>query len=192
VSPLRNDGYREFWDAAFLRALGFDKLADRLRDWWPAGGPHWDALALLEFPDGGPGVLLAEGKSYPAEMRDEKGSAAKALRSIEKIHAALNETREWLDAQAPLEHWLSPYYQTANRLATLYWLHRGLEGKAWLVHLCFLDDPTHTAPQMHSTLHQWENAFDAADAHLGLHRPVPNYAHVFLPGLPRPNINPAS
>lgn len=187
VSPLRADGYEEFWDAAFLRALGLGELAEKLIQWWPTGGPHWDALARLEFPDGSAGGLLVEGKSYTAEMSDTKGAGASSPTSIAKIDRAIAETQRWLDVNTPVRDWLRPYYQTANRLATLYWLRRELgDDHGWLVHLCFLNDPTHKSPRFRSTRDQWIVAFKEADAHLALERPVPNYAHVFLDGLPRP------
>jgi hypothetical protein len=185
VSPVRAQAYAEFWDAAFLQALGFPDLADALGDWWPArGGPHWDGLARLTFPEGSAGVLLAEGKSYPAEMFDEKGCAATSPRSLAKIESALAETQAWLDVEQPVDTWLRPLYQTANRLATLHWLMKQLDGRAWLVHLCFLNDPTH----IRSTREEWEREFDRADALLGLTQPVPNYAHVYLEGLRRPTL----
>jgi hypothetical protein len=109
VSPLRPGGYREFWDAAFLRALGFDELAERLAGWWPGrGGPRWDALARLEFPDGTAGVLLAEGKSYPAEMHDKHGLGATSSRSIATIERAFKETQRWLGVDKPVEDWKRP------------------------------------------------------------------------------------
>jgi aromatic ring-cleaving dioxygenase len=183
VSPLRADGYREFWDAAFLRTLGFPELAAGLGEWWPRrGGPHWDALARLEFADGTAGALLAEGKSYPGEMYDKKGCSASSVDSLAKIRTALVETQRWLGVDRPVESWLRPLYQTANRLATLHWLMEQLDGRAWLVHLCFINDPTH----IRSTRGEWDDAFDAAGRALGIERPVPNYAHVFLEGLPRP------
>ena len=182
VSPLRATGYRELWDARMLRELGFDELVPKLSEWWPAGGPHWDALARLEYADGRAGALLVEGKSYPKEMQDEKGLSATSEVSIERIKAALEATQRSLGVNKPVEAWLRPYYQTANRLAALYWLRRELgDDRAWLVHLCFLNDPSHIA----STREQWEAAFAAADNHLGLHESVPNYAHVFLGGLTR-------
>lgn len=117
-------------------------------------------------------------------MRDEKGLSATSPASIERIQAALAETQRWLEVDKPMEAWLRPYYQTANRLAMLYWLRRELgDDRAWLVHLCFLNDPTHII----STRQQWEVAFVEADAHLGLRHPVPNYAHVFLDGIARPD-----
>ena len=185
MSPLRAGGYKEFWDGRFLLELGFPELHGKLSEWWPAGGPHWDALARLEFSEGVAGVLLVEGKSYPEEMRDKKGLSATSPASIEKIEQALDETQRWLNVDKPLEAWLRPYYQTANRLAMLYWLRRQLgDDRAWLVHLCFLNDPTHVK----STREQWLQAFQLADKHLGLHRPVPNYAHIFLQGLSVPSV----
>lgn len=182
VSPLRERDYREFWDAAFLRELGFPELAEQLSEWWPKrGGPHWDALARLEFSDAKHGILLAEGKSYPHEMYDERGCDAKDPRSIAKIETALAATQSSLGVRKPVEAWMRPLYQTANRLAMLHWLRAKLDGRAWLVHVCFLNDPTH----IRSTREQWEQAFDAADELLGITRPVPNYAHVFLDGVNR-------
>ena len=184
VSPLRKNRYREFWDAAFLRELGFPELAKSLGEWWPRrGGPHWDALARLEFLDGNPGILLAEGKSYPEEMYDKRGCAARSPVSVTKIETAIKETQVWLGVEKPLETWMRPLYQTANRLAMLNWLMRKLDGRAWLVHVCFLNDPTHIG----STREEWERAFAAADELLGIEQAVPNYAHVFLDGLLRPS-----
>jgi hypothetical protein len=181
VSPLREKEYREFFDGAFLRELGFPELAEQLGEWWPKGGPHWDALARLEFSDGEPGILLVEGKSYPKEMFHEGGCGATDPRSIAKIEKAIAATQEWLGVQKPVATWMGSLYQTANRLSTLHWLRGKLHGCAWLVHLCFLDDPTH----IRSAREEWEKAFDEADALLGITQRVPNYAHVFLPGLER-------
>jgi hypothetical protein len=49
VSPLSSDGYREYWDDAFLKALGLSQHCKELNDFWPSGGPHWDALAGRRF-----------------------------------------------------------------------------------------------------------------------------------------------
>lgn len=64
-SPLAADRYAEFGDRAFLRRVDLDEHAAGLKAFWPAGGPHWDALATVSQPDSGrPGVLLVEGKSW--------------------------------------------------------------------------------------------------------------------------------
>jgi hypothetical protein len=47
VSPLSSDGYREYWDSAFLKALGLAEHCKELNRFWPSGGPHWDALACV-------------------------------------------------------------------------------------------------------------------------------------------------
>lgn len=59
-SPVVTDSYREYWDAAFLEVLGLDEQrATELKRFWPSGGPHWDALAVVHLNDGeDPGVLL--------------------------------------------------------------------------------------------------------------------------------------
>ncbi|MBW1769003.1 MAG: hypothetical protein JRJ65_18400 [Deltaproteobacteria bacterium] len=59
VSPLENDKYCEYQDKAFLVAVGLGHLSDALSDFWPKGGPVWDALASVDLPDNR-GVLLVE------------------------------------------------------------------------------------------------------------------------------------
>ena len=48
VSPLQKERYREYWDGAFLDALGLGAFRQELADFWPKRGPHWDALAKVE------------------------------------------------------------------------------------------------------------------------------------------------
>lgn len=46
-----------------------DHHATDLKQFWPTGGPHWDALAVIDLEGAlRPGVLLLEGKSYPEEL----------------------------------------------------------------------------------------------------------------------------
>jgi hypothetical protein len=66
VSPLSSDGYREYWDDDFLNALGLSQHCKKLNDFWPSGGPHWDALACVENETGG--VSLVEAKSHVPEI----------------------------------------------------------------------------------------------------------------------------
>lgn len=185
VSPLRTARYAEYRDGRFLAALGLNDRAASLAHFWPSGGPRWDALARVSFPDREPGAILVEAKSYPGEMFDKAGCGATATSSLSKIKAALDETRNWLGVKAPLQPWLGGYYQLANRLAALYWLQRELEGRAWLVHLLFTDDQSHPAGLATSKA-GWDAALNAAYRTLGLPAVVPNYVPVFLPALPRP------
>jgi hypothetical protein len=176
-SPLEADGYREYWDAGFLNRVGLEQHGPDLKAYWPTGGPHWDALAVVTRPGSGrPGVLLAEGKSYPGELygsgcQAELGSDSRAL-----IERSLAQTQDQLGVtdRTPAD-WCGPLYQTANRLAHLVWL-RSLGVRAWLLHLLFLDDPHRP-----TTADEWERAGRAADEELGLRGPVPDAGHVLLP-----------
>ena len=47
VSPLKEKGYAEYRDEAFLEVLGIATQKVKLSDFWPKGGPQWDALGKL-------------------------------------------------------------------------------------------------------------------------------------------------
>lgn len=72
-------------------------------------------------------------------------------------------------------------YQMSNRLAHLYWLRSVLGGRAWLVHLLFVDDPH--GP---TTRDEWTAAMEGANEELGLAATaVPHVGHVLLPARER-------
>lgn len=173
VSPLAQDRFREYQDAAFLARVGLRDRADDLKAFWPSGGPVWDALAVVEHGDR-PGVILAEGKSYPGELFGS-GSQATATSSREKIDAALSRTQAWLGVDIDPARWRGRLYQTANRLAHLCWLNEVVGVRAWLVHLLFVND--HRSP---TSADEWSSAIRDADAELGLRGPVERAGHVLL------------
>lgn len=178
-SPLAADGYREYKDAAFLKAVGLEAHADALKAFWPASGPRWDALAVVNGPGATePGVLLLEGKSYPDEMLKGSPVASPAGTPNRKlIDDALAWTQEQLGVtDKSVADWTGPLYQNANRLAHLMWL-RSLGVHAWLVHLLFTDDPHGS-----TTKEEWEAAVHLADTRLGLDGvSVAAAGHVLLP-----------
>src|SRR2546429_687735 len=47
VSPLEEERFAEYLDASFLAALGLAELSGMLTEFWPQGGPRWDALARV-------------------------------------------------------------------------------------------------------------------------------------------------
>jgi hypothetical protein len=164
-SPLADEGYAEYWDKAFLEHVDLARHAADLKAFWPTGGPHWDALAVVHRPGSDrPGVLLGEGKSYPGELRSSAGCQAKpesiSRRLIEK---SLGWTQEQLGVttRTPAD-WCGPLYQNANRLAHLTWL-RALGVQAWFVHLLFTDDPHGRTSEA-----EWHVALSKADRELGL------------------------
>src|SRR5262249_23668572 len=151
--PLASEKYREYSDATFLHVLGLDKHTEALAKFWPAGGPRWDALAIVTHPRAhAPGALLVEGKSYPNEMLKGSCATAKSAESRARIDRALAWTQGRLGIELDTDCWTGPLYQNANRLATLMWLRqRGVD--AWLVHLLFTGDEHST-----TTENQWEKA----------------------------------
>jgi hypothetical protein len=177
-SPLAGQRYREYRDAAFLHAVDLREHAGALAAFWPRGGPHWDAVAVVTRPGrDATGVLLAEGKSYPGEMLEGSAvSPAEGSRSRTRIENALAWTQGRLGIELNVAAWTGSLYQNANRLATLVWLRdRGVD--AWLVHLLFTGD--RRSP---TTAAEWEHAAADADKRLGLPRgAVPWATHVTPP-----------
>jgi hypothetical protein len=141
VSPREQEKFREYRDGAFLEAIGRPELRPKLRQYWPARGPRWDALAVARTAAGEwLGPVLVEGKSHVPEMYDRKGCRAAGSRR-DDIAAALRATREWLGVPHEVESWwMGGLYQSANRLAFLRF--RSVLGeRAWLVNAYFLKDP---------------------------------------------------
>jgi hypothetical protein len=177
VSPLAGDAYREYRDADFLTLVGLGGHARDLAEFWPSMGPSWDALGIISDPDRRmkPGVILVEAKSHIPEIY---GSGCQASpESLVKIEAAIGHARSWCDASTG-ENWLGPLYQSANRIAHLYWLYERLRTPAWLVNLYFTGDPIGPADRP-----QWEREVASVKTQLGLTRPVPNVIEVYLPAL---------
>jgi len=70
VSPLQEEKYQEYWDGAFLNALGLGAFSKQLADFWPKGGPHWDALAKLDLrerPECSPSALVGQFEAIEEE-----------------------------------------------------------------------------------------------------------------------------
>lgn len=174
VSPIESRRFAEYQDVDFLRAVGLEAHAAGLGDFWPSRGPVWDGLAVVETGSDRPGVLLAEGKSYPAELF---GGGSKATEPAwSKIAKAIARTQAWVGIAENPDRWMGRLYQTANRLAHLYWLREMLGVPAWLVYLLFVDDPH--GP---TTREDWVGAMDAANEELGLAGiAVPHVGHVLL------------
>src|SRR6266566_4183234 len=60
LSPQCRDHYAEYSDGEFLDVLGLQKHKDRLADFWPSGGPHWDGLGRTP----GGRIVLVEAKAH--------------------------------------------------------------------------------------------------------------------------------
>jgi hypothetical protein len=135
LAPLPPKRFAELRDGKFLDAIGCSPRRAALAEFWPPRGPVWDALAAAEP---GPMVLLVEAKSYPQEMF---GSGCQATGSaLALIKDSLELTKAWSGASEAAD-WLGPLYQYANRLAHVYFLREVCGVQAWLVNVCFVDDP---------------------------------------------------
>lgn len=172
VSPLSSDGYREYSDSAFMDALGLPQHCEELSRFWPSGGPHWDALACVEKTGG---VLLVEAKSHVPEIFGN-GCGAEAASSVEKIEQGIAATKAWLRVSHEAD-WKGPLYQSANRIAHLYFFTEILRIEAWLVNVYFTDDP-----HSRTSRTEWQCALADVKKSLGI-GVVPRCADVFLPAV---------
>ncbi len=151
VSPLETEEFREYRDAAFLKKVGLPQLVDELASFWPAGGPAWDGLATVVGKNGGKGVILLEAKSHAAELRGPGSQASDPSRH--RIIRSLEAVKEYLGVPRGADWVSSPYYQYANRLAHLYFLHELAQVPTWLVFLYFVNDVEQNGPR---TVAEWE------------------------------------
>jgi hypothetical protein len=182
VSPLEDHLFKEYYDKEFLTSVGLGALAPLLRRFWPARGPHWDALAVIERLSAPPGVLLVEAKSYAGELRGT-GISASSGKSRHRIARALTATQDWLEVPAGArDAWTGNLYQTANRLAHLFWLRQIAGVDAWLLHVLFTGDKSNRpTPEK-----EWTEAIEQADSELGLEPGlVPHAWHAILPARKR-------
>ncbi|HLX75098.1 MAG TPA: hypothetical protein VKR26_10190, partial [Terriglobales bacterium] len=168
VSPLAADRYSEYRDGEFLKVVGAGRLAPQLRAFWPRGGPCWDALARLSSG----GCILLEAKSHVSEVYGN-GCAA-SMESVSLIRSSIAQTKAWVGA-SPNTDWMGRLYQSANRIAFLYFLREIAKVDAYLVNLYFTGDP-HSP----TTRREWDIAIENVNQELGIST-VLGTATVFLP-----------
>lgn len=159
LSPLRSDGFAEYFDQEFLDRLGLDDLRVPLRDFWPKSGPRWDGLAKTASGK----VMLVEAKAHIEEAVDFRSQAVDP-KSKAKINAALASAKAAFRA-SELADWHQPFYQYANRLAHLYYLRTLNKCDAYLLFIYFADAPDVPKP---CAAAQWEGAVRLTEKCLGL------------------------
>ncbi len=159
VSPLKKDKYREYWDSRFLKELGLDKIPYKLKEFWPRGGAHWDALGKTKDK-----VFLVEAKAHITEQKSGP-SKAKANESRILISKSLNEVKSFLGVDKTFDWMQSDYYQYANRVAHLYFLRICNKINAHLLFVYFLNDNTVTPVKSKK---EWETEIKQVHKLLGL------------------------
>lgn len=140
VSPLGEDDYWEYSDTNFLKRIGLPDLKTKLREFWPTGGPRWDALATVEGEDRSKGVIILEAKAKASELWGTDYACGAGGKSRELINKALDATKAALGVNRDAD-WTGEYYQSANRLAHLYFLKVVCRIPAWLALVYFVGGP---------------------------------------------------
>jgi hypothetical protein len=157
-SPISADSYAEYSDQEFMDRLGLSKLKTPLSSFWPHGGPCWDGLAYTTSRK----CLLVEAKAYIEEAVDYRSRAGDE--SLRKISDSLAKAKHAFRAREDAP-WNTPFYQYANRLAHLHFLH-GINGiDAYLVFIYFAHARDVPNP---ATVEEWQGAIRLTKKCLGL------------------------
>jgi len=158
VSPLKEKGYAEYRDEAFLEVLGIATQKVKLSDFWPKGGPQWDALGKLS--DGSP--LLIEAKAHISEVLSN--IQASSPNSVKLIELSLERTKRELGVRTK-NSWTAPFYQYANRVAHLHFLNNLNKTKSYLAFVNFVGDEEMDGPK--SEL-EWIGVNNLIHSYLGI------------------------
>jgi len=172
LSPLEDEGYKEYQDEAFMEKLQVKLERVPLNEFWPKRGPRWDALGRGSLGK----LFLVEAKSHIPEListplrAEEDGSKKRILKSLEETKLALGSKADF--------DWSKCFYQYTNRLAHLYLLRKN-ELPAYLVFVYFINDSEMKGP---TTTYEWEGAIKLLHSCLGIGRhKLQNYvADIFL------------
>lgn len=165
LSPMYDDDFYEYHDEGFMEKVGLGDFSDRLvGGFWPTKGPVWDGLATAD--DGT--ILLFEAKAHISELFGI-GMKAKSKESRDTALSALAATARYINADYDPDAWTDSMYQTANRLAHLYFLNHEIhknkgDVKARLIYLIFLDDTT--VQSEGETQKVWETAINVAERYI--------------------------
>lgn len=160
-SPLVADRFGEYHDGAALQRLGINALPQRtLADFWPRGGPRWDALGTTSNGE----YVFVEAKAHVGELASAGCQAKPESASFHRIQQSLNQARQHFAPQSNAD-WSGKYYQYANRLAHHY-LFRVVNGlPSHLFFLYFNNDAKMNGPK--SAL-EWHTAIQKVHTALGL------------------------
>ena len=186
AANLNND--RELVGLEFIQN---PKVLKKWGEFWPQTGSsqNWDAVGKIEYGDHSE-WLLVEAKAHFDEVRTS--CSAKSPKSIDIIKSAMQKTlKSFCTDETPIDNWLSPYYQYANRLASLHFLMKECDPAvpAHLLFIYFYGDqrPDKACPQSEEELYQVIRKMDGwlrVDQSKHIHKKV---HHLFLPI--NPNIN---
>lgn len=178
--PERREPFSVDW-----RGVGFledtrPSVAAGYRDFWTQSGsvPSWDA-AGVRVTENGDEWLLVEAKAHLGELRQSCLAKPSELGgSRELIAERLDEVKAALGAHTD-KSWLEGYYQFANRIATLWFLHeQGVDAR--LLHICFTGDERIADAAL--TAAEWDSALAEMDAWVGrpFDHPIEERIHILV------------
>lgn len=176
-SPLASKNFIEYRDGAVLRCLGINALPSRqLVDFWPKGGPVWDALGASEKGR----LILVEAKAHIPEAASPPSRASDG--SMQLIRSSLEEARKYYSPRSNVD-WTQTLYQYANRLAFQYFFRRlnGLPSKLVFLNFCNATDVS--GPESEE---EWHGAMRLIHALLGLPGDLSKHGvhHAFIDARP--------
>ena len=172
LSPIETNDFAEYRDEEFLEKLGIAGLDTPLTQFWPKGGPQWDALGRVS--EKGPYFLVEAKANIPEIISSCQAESAESLMLIEK---SLQTVQNYLGCE-PLVNWSAGFYQYANRIAHLYFLRTINSKEAFLVFIYFLNDTTHIPINKQS----WRGALNLQKRLMGLtkHKLQKFIAEIFI------------
>jgi hypothetical protein len=115
--PLQDD--REFVGLGFIPDT---QVQQKWKSFWPQTGnvQNWDAVGKIHLGDTIE-WLLVEAKGHIGEVESRCSATSPVSKQV--IYSALGKaSKAFGNHVQPIENWLAPYYQHANRLAVLYFL----------------------------------------------------------------------
>jgi len=170
LSPIKSDKYAEYRDETFLDLLGIELKKRPLSDFWPKGGPQWDALGISESGE----KILVEAKAHIPEIFSSSKASPKSLKLI---RASLAETSSAFKAKRGID-WSQHFYQYTNRLAHAYLLKKLNGIPTRLLFIYFIGDTYMKGPETES---EWQAAIKVLHEALGIRGRIPSYvSDVFI------------
>ena len=167
-SPRRSDAWAEYRDQAFLDLLEIRLTKRSLADFWPAGGPRWDALGCAKK-----NVILVEAK---AQLGETDADCQAGPGSLARIRETLSEVQTHYGVK-PARDWTRTYYEHANRIAHLYLLRELNRIPTWLVFVHFVGDEQMGGPK---TERGWNPERTKIQRALGWKGPIPGVLDVHV------------
>ncbi|WP_456279065.1 hypothetical protein [Bacillus sp. AK128] len=182
-SPLMEEGYKEYQDdfltLYFNNVNDSSKATKDIREYWPAKGPVWDGVGIVEGHEQ-TGLVLVEAKAHIGETHSKIKATSDA--SISKITNTLKITQREFHSNCSIDPWLEEYYQLSNRLAFLHILNDKLKIPTWLVLVNFNEDETYIKTSKEEWLSHYQHVFETLDIKHDS-KMLSNVCMVYLPGL---------